>query len=210
MVYCTGTGATAGAHPRTMTTQILIQTYGYPALAVGVIFEPEIAAMLGGFAAYQGYLPFIGIWVVTCLSSILADQFLFFLGRYQGRWLLKKFPSMQPRMDRLHGFLERNQRWIGFMLRFAYGFRTLIPIALGTSHVDAKRFVFLNVLSAIAWTTIFTSIGFLLGGTIEHALGKFEHAERVLITTFIIILTTSTMLHLFGDRIKELLLRKRK
>lgn len=191
-------------------TALLIQTYGYPALAIGVIFEPEVAAMLGGFMVYQEYLPFWGVWIVTCVASIFADQFLFFIGRYQGRWLLRKFPSLQPRMDKLHSFLERNQRWIAFLLRFAYGFRTLIPIALGTSSVSAKRFVFLNILSAVIWASIFTSLGYALGGTIESTLGKFQNAERFLLTMFIIILSTSIVFHIFGERIKSLFFSKTK
>jgi membrane protein DedA with SNARE-associated domain len=39
-----------------MTLDQLIDTYGYWAILVGTLLEGETILLLGGFAAYQGYL----------------------------------------------------------------------------------------------------------------------------------------------------------
>lgn len=188
--------------------QLLIETYGYPAIGIGVIFEPEVAALLGGFAAHQGLLHFGKVFLLTVVMSIISDQFLFFVGRTKGRVVLQRFPRLHAKMEKMHDFLDRNQRWIVFLLRFAYGFRLVLPLALGTSRVSARKFMILNILSAIIWASIFTSIGYLLGASIEQTLGRLERAQDLILALFALLFLTAFGVHLFGDKIKGLFLRK--
>ena len=64
-----------------MTLQSLIDTYGYLAILVGTFFEGETILVLGGFAAYRGYLHLPWVIIAAFVGSLCGDQLFFFLGR---------------------------------------------------------------------------------------------------------------------------------
>lgn len=45
--------------------------------------------------------------------------------------------------------------------RFMYGFRVIGPLLIGASHLPPKIFLPLNILGALAWALIFTTLGYV-------------------------------------------------
>jgi membrane protein DedA with SNARE-associated domain len=56
--------------------------------------------------------------------------------------------------------------------RFAYGFRTIVPIAIGASSIPRLRFTLFNGMAAITWATTFVEIGYHAGGLADDLLNK--------------------------------------
>jgi membrane protein DedA with SNARE-associated domain len=54
-----------------------------------------------------------------------------------------------------HVMMKKNGSWIILIQKFVYGIKTLIPIAIGLTKYDAKKFAILNVLSAGVWALVF-------------------------------------------------------
>jgi membrane protein DedA with SNARE-associated domain len=44
-------------------------------------------------------------------------------------------------------------------MRFAWGLRTALPIAVGMGHIPWQRFLVLNLLSALLWTSLVAGAG---------------------------------------------------
>lgn len=63
-----------------MTLDQLIDTYGYWAILVGTLLEGETILLLGGFAAYQGYLALPWVILAAFIGAFCGDQLFFFLG----------------------------------------------------------------------------------------------------------------------------------
>ena len=59
----------------------LIDTYGYIAIFIGTLLEGETVLVLGGFAAFRGYLSLPYVILTAFIGSMLGDQFFFYLGR---------------------------------------------------------------------------------------------------------------------------------
>jgi len=59
----------------------LIDTYGYWAILVGTLLEGETILLLGGFAAYQGYLALPWVILAAFIGAFCGDQ-LFFRGMH--------------------------------------------------------------------------------------------------------------------------------
>ena len=55
-----------------------------------------------------------------------------------------------------------------------YGFRIIGPILIGASHLPPKIFLPLNVLGAIAWALIFTTLGYVGGEVIGPWLHNLD------------------------------------
>ena len=155
----------------------LITTYGFPALFVGAMVEGEVALVIAGFAAYLGYMNLGAVIAVGFIGSLVGDQMWFYLGRKKGIDLLKKWPQLRKRAQWAHRVLDKHSNWMLLLFRFAYGFRAIIPITIGTSRISAKRFFFFNTIGAAIWTIIFSVGGYIFGTALSTYIKDLRHYE---------------------------------
>jgi len=162
-----------------MTIEILIARYGLLALFVGSGIEGEAVVVTGGILAHKGLVPLWGAMLVSALGSCLADQLWFFAGRYCRRYRWVQALMRKPAFARAIDFLERHPTAFIFGFRFVYGMRTVSPIAIGTTHIEARRFVPLNMLSAAIWGPAFTLLGYVFGRAIDPVLHRLQSGFAV-------------------------------
>lgn len=155
----------------------LVQNYGYAIVFVWTLLEGETVVALAGFAAYQGYVKLEYIIPVAIVGAMLGDHAFFYFGRYKGRQFLLKRPRISGKVERIHVLLERYHGWIIFGSRFMYGFRAIIPIALGVGRVSGLKFSLLNLLGAIVWSILFAFGGYVFGNAVEYFLGNMKKVE---------------------------------
>lgn len=166
--------------------QYLITAYGYPALFIGAVVEGEAALVIAGFSAYLGYLSLPVVIIIGFVGSLLGDQTYFYLGRKKGRELLKRWPRLRKRAVWAHKILDKHSNWMLLLFRFAYGFRAIIPITIGTSRISAKRFTLFNTIGAAIWSTLFSVGGYLFGTTVSGYLADIKHYELEVIIVIVV------------------------
>jgi len=161
-----------------MTLESLVDTYGYFAILLGTFLEGETILILGGLAAYQGYLGLPGVILAAFIGSLCGDQLFFFLGRWHSQSILAKRPSWQRRIDRAQKLLERFRTPLILVFRFLYGLRAVAPFVIGMSPVPTIKFVLLNAVGALVWATAVGTGGYLFGNALEALLGNIKHYEH--------------------------------
>lgn len=149
----------------------LITHYGYAALVIGSMAEGETITLLGGVAAHQGLLKFPLVVISVALGGMIGDQLLYLLGRRFGGKLLKRFSHHQARIRKAQRMIQRRPYLFVIGTRFMYGFRVIGPLLIGASRLPPKVFLPLNVLGALVWALIFTTLGYLGG----EAIGPWLH-----------------------------------
>jgi membrane protein DedA with SNARE-associated domain len=155
----------------------LITNYGYPALALGAFFEGEVALIIAGFMAFIGYMHLPYVILVSFLCTLFADQFYFFIGRTKGKAFIEKRPKLKKQAELINRMFEKYSNLVLFFFRFAYGFRIIIPISLGTSKISAKRFTFFNVIGALLWSIGFSLGGYFFGTALEAVFADIKRYE---------------------------------
>jgi membrane protein DedA with SNARE-associated domain len=156
----------------------LISQYGYLAVAIGCLLEGETVLALAGFAAHSGHLGLPQVIVVAALAGFAGDQFFFWLGRRHGGEVLRRWPAVKGRAERVQALIERHHEWLIVGLRFAYGLRIAGPIIIGTSDVPAWRFALFNAIGAAVWATLVALSGWFVGQVIETVLGDVRRIEH--------------------------------
>lgn len=164
-----------------MDINLLIAQYGYAALVVGSLAEGETITLLGGVAAHQGLLKFPLVVLAVAVGGMIGDQSLYFLGRRFGSRLLGRFARHRRKIRRASRFIQRHPRLFVIGSRFMYGFRLSGPILIGASRLPPAVFLPLNVLGAVLWALIFTSLGYLGGEVIVPFLQHLDHHLKHLI-----------------------------
>jgi membrane protein DedA with SNARE-associated domain len=160
-----------------MSLEELISTYGYAAIAIGTLLEGETMLILGGLAAYRGYLKLPWVLVCAFLGTLLGDQLYFYIGRAKGRSILEKRRKWKSKSEKVFSLLNKHQVLLILGFRFLYGLRTVTPMALGASRVAPLRFLILNILGALTWTIVIGVMGYLFGHTLEVIIGDMKHYE---------------------------------
>lgn len=161
-----------------MTPETLIAQYGLAAVFAGSLFEGETVLLLAGYAAHRGYLDFAAVVAVAWLGAVAGDQAWFWLGRRHGqRWIAQR-PALAARVERALALIGRHPAAIILGMRFAWGMRIALPVAIGVSGVAARRFFWLNLLSAALWAPLVAGVGWGFGALIgRHAAAwhRYEH-----------------------------------
>jgi len=154
-----------------------LQAHGYWVLFLGTFLEGEAILIFAGFLAFQGYLNIYGVILSALAGSFLGDQFYFYIGRVKGPFLLKLFTSFARKFRKALRLIERYGTLIAFISRYTYGFRILLPIILGMTSFSSRRFLYLNLLSALSWAIIFSMGGYLFGKGAEFFIDDLERYE---------------------------------
>lgn len=149
----------------------------------GVVMMTAIGAMMG-----SGILPFWLTLLWAILGAIAGDGISYWLGYHYHEhlrdfWPFKQFPKLLARGEKF--FKEHGGKSIIFG-RFVGPVRPMIPVIAGMMDMTPKRFLFFNIVSAIAWAPLYSLPGILIGAS----LGTLspEVARRVVLFILIILL----------------------
>jgi membrane protein DedA with SNARE-associated domain len=150
----------------------LVAEYGY--LAVGVIsfLEGETIVVLGGFAAYRGYLSLPHVMLAAFIGTFFGDQLYFYLGRRWGRALLDRRPAWRVRAEHVSRLVNRYDTVFILGFRFLYGIRTFASFGMGMCNVPPRRFTPLNLVAAAVWAVAVASLGYFFGAAFDRIIGK--------------------------------------
>jgi membrane protein DedA with SNARE-associated domain len=163
--------------------------------------EGETVVLFAGFAAAQGLLNPIVLFVVAWLGSFAGDQCYFWLGRRYGTRLVERFPRWRRGIDLALHWLERYD--VGFILvfRFIYGIRNFSSLAMGLSAIRWNRFLKFNLVAAFLWAASFVAVGFFLGHAWRAALGDIARTFGLsMLGVFVAIFVGIKLLHVVQHR----------
>lgn len=155
----------------------LLRSYGYIALATGAFLEGEFIVILAGVLAHQGYLSPVPAALCAFGGSLASDQLMFYLGRWKGNAVLRRFPRLERNAPKARDLLDRYETPLILGFRFIYGIRNVTPILLGMGRVNHWKFLALNTVSAGMWAASFIAIGYFFGRAAEALLWAHPHAD---------------------------------
>ncbi|ENF5085367.1 TPA: DedA family protein [Salmonella enterica] len=161
-----------------MDINTLITHYGYAALVIGSMAEGETVTLLGGVAAHQGLLKFPLVAAAVALGGMMGDQLLYLLGRCYGGKILRRFPRYHTKIRRAQKMIQRQPYLFVIGTRFMYGFRVVGPLLIGASRLPPKIFLPLNIVGALIWALLFTTLGYLGGEVIAPWLHDLDQHLR--------------------------------
>ena len=153
----------------------LLKEYGYIILFIWSIFEGETGLVMAGVLSHTGDMNLWLAIVVAALGGFIGDQIYFYLGRLNKDWVLKEFKAHRRKFARARLLLRKYGGWIIFIQRFIYGMRTIIPMTIGLSGYDPKKFAIINFFSAFIWASLTIIPSYYFGEEILEILKWLKH-----------------------------------
>ncbi len=132
----------------------LLKEYGYIILFAWSIMEGETGLFMAGLLCHTGDMSLFWAIFIAGLGGFVGDQIYFYTGRFNKSYIHKNLRNQRRKFALAHLMLQKYGWPIIFMQRYMYGMRTIIPISIGLTRYDAKKFAFINLLSAWVWAAI--------------------------------------------------------
>jgi membrane protein DedA with SNARE-associated domain len=154
--------------------ETFLEQYGYLALLVGTFFEGETAILVASSLIHQGIFDAFPTVIVGFAGSFVSDWVYYLIGRLNGKYFLDKRPKLAAKVEPIRSLFRRHQTQILFSYRFLYGFRVIIPIVIGMSHVRPIHYLFYSVTSGLIWATTVGTVGYFVGRFLKLETSVFE------------------------------------
>ncbi len=153
----------------------LLKEYGYIVLFVWSILEGELGLIMAGMLSYAGHMSLPIAIFVAGLGGFTGDQIYFYIGRYSKKYIHKKFKRYRRKFAIAHLLLQKYGWPIIFAQRYLYGLRTVIPMSIGLTRYSAKKFAFINLISAWVWAAITILLAYYFG---EELISVLKFAKE--------------------------------
>ncbi|PAF43033.1 DedA family protein [Helicobacter sp. 11S03491-1] len=163
------------------------QTWGYLILFLYCMGSGYVGIVIAGILSSLGSMD-IGISIVVAfLGNTFGSSVLVFLGRYQKSEILKYFSKHRRKMALAHIWLKKYGTWLIFVNKYIYGVKTIIPIAIGLSKYNMRKFLILNAISCAIWAILIGMVSFFASEFIKKIFTHINHMPYLMPIIFIVI-----------------------
>jgi len=147
-----------------------LKEYGYIILFIWSMMEGETGLVMAGVMCHTGDMILPMAIFVAGLGGFTGDQLYFYIGRYNKKFIHKEFKEHRLKFA-LANLLLKKYGWpLIFAQRYMYGLRTIIPMAIGVTKYDAKKFALINLISAFSWATLTIVPAYIFGEEILEVI----------------------------------------
>jgi membrane protein DedA with SNARE-associated domain len=143
-----------------------LKEYGYIILFLWSIVEGEMGLIMGGIMSHTGDMQYFMTVFIAGLGGFTGDQIYFYVGRFNKGFIQRKLHKQRRKFAIAHLLLKKYGWPIIFLQRYMYGLRTVIPMSIGITKYSAKKFAFINLISAWVWAAITVTPAFYYGAEI--------------------------------------------
>lgn len=131
------------------------------------VIPSEIVLAFGGYLVSQGKVSFLGAVIFGTIGGVIAQIFVYWMGRYGGRPFLERYGKYilinKHHIDVAEQWFNRYGTGVIFTARFIPVVRHAISIPAGMARMSLTRFTILTTLAVIPWSIFFVYLGQAVG-----------------------------------------------
>ena len=146
-----------------------LQTYGYIVLFLYSFGGGFIALMGAGVLSYTGHMDLTTSILVAFVANFIGDMVLFYMGRYNKKDVMGYMHKHKRKLALSHILMRKHGSWVIFLQKYVYGIKTLIPLAIGLTKYDIKKFAIFNLIASALWALVIGIASYMAGEAIKKA-----------------------------------------
>jgi membrane protein DedA with SNARE-associated domain len=152
----------------------LIRDWGYIILFLYSFGGGFVALVVAGILSYSGELNIVMSIAIAGTANFIGDQFLFTIARQNKAYAKEMMQKHKRKIALSHLMMRKYGSWVIFLQKYIYGIKTLIPLAMGLTKYDAKRFAFFNIFATALWALVVGLSAFMLGEIVYTYMEEFK------------------------------------
>jgi len=146
-----------------------LETYGYIVLFLYSFGGGFVALMGAGVLSYTGHMDLTTSILVAFVANFIGDMVLFYMGRYNKKDVMGYMHKHKRKLALSHILMKKHGSWVIFLQKYVYGIKTLIPLAIGLTKYDLKKFALFNLIASALWAVLIGVISYMAGEAIKRA-----------------------------------------
>lgn len=154
-------------------------------LAIAGVIVPGVTLLfMVAMIAGGGALSLEASLLWAFLGAIVGDGLSFAIGRHFNTsiasvWPVSRYPGL---LESGKQFFEKHGGKSILIGRFVGPLRPILPLIAGMLHMQPKRFLIFNIVSAIGWAPLYILPGYLVGASISLDIDLPPHFYPVLLS----------------------------
>lgn len=152
----------------------MIRDWGYIVLFLYSFGGGFVALVVAGILAFSGELNIYTVIIVAGVANFIGDQFLFTLARKNKAQAKQMMQKHRRKIAMSHLLMKKYGSWVIFLQKYVYGIKTLIPLAMGLTKYDYKKFMFFNVFATALWAIFIGTASYLMGDLVYTYIEEFK------------------------------------
>ena len=152
-----------------------LESLGYWGVMIGLMIEiipSEIVLAYAGYLVNIGSLSFVEAVVFGTIGGVIAQIFLYWIGKYGGRPFLERYGKYllihKKHIDVAEAWFNRYGVGMIFTARFIPVVRHAISVPAGMARMSLALFTLYTTLAVIPWSIFFIYLGKTLGENWEQ------------------------------------------
>lgn len=168
---------------------LALATFGESFFLTGMFVPGTVLLVIMGGLVPQNYYDFGDLVFFAVIGSILGDSVSYEVGRL-GRFHVDRYAFLRSYLVRGRAFFTKHGGKSVIMGRFIGPIRPIIPFVAGVSDMKRITFYVYNVLSAIGWSVLYLSLGYIFGVAWKSALTWSSAIVAIIVMTVITVSIT--------------------
>jgi membrane-associated protein len=140
---------------------------------VGFVIHGELVLLVGGVAAERGDASLPLVILLATAAAVAGDVVSLLMGRRLGRPFLElhggRFRVGAEQIAKVDAFFARHGGKAVVVGRFTGFLRATLPFVAGSSGLTVRKLLPFSLVSALIWTSLFTTIGYAFSESAESA-----------------------------------------
>ncbi|MEA1920532.1 MAG: DedA family protein [Campylobacterota bacterium] len=168
-----------------------LSTYGYIGLFLYSLGGGFVGLLAAGVLSYAGKMDIATSIAIAFVANFLGDMLLFYMSRYQKGDMHNYLKKHRRKLALSHILMKKYGSWVIFIQKYVYGIKTLIPLAIGLTKYDIRRFSVLNLMASAIWALVVGYGSYASGSALMSAYEVI--AERPYIAPLILVAFASLL-----------------
>ena len=152
----------------------LIRDWGYIILFLYSFGGGFLALVVAGILSFSGELNIFLVIIVAGASNFVGDQFLFTIARKNKAQAKQMMQKHRRKIAMAHLMMRKYGSWVIFLQKYIYGIKTLIPLAMGLTKYDYKKFILFNIFATALWAVFIGMSSYMMGDLVYTYIEEFK------------------------------------
>lgn len=168
------------------TFQDFFETWGYVALFFYCMGSGYVGILAAGALATFGHTDLSISILVAAAGNFFGSSLLVILMRYQKKDFERFLIAHRRKIALMHIWLKKYGALLILVNKYLYGVKFLVPVAIGVSRYDMRKFLLLNVLSSIVWALSLGVLAFYFSQAIVEIIESYgQYSYGILALLFV-------------------------
>ena len=148
-----------------------LATYGYIILGYYSFGGGMLGLIGAGILSSMGKMDITASIAIATVANFIGDTVLFYLAQTNKKED-QKYLTKHKRKIAYTNLLMRRYGWlVVFLQKYVYGVKTLVPIVMGLTKYDFRRFTLLNIPASILWGLVVGLVSYYFSEAVRAYFG---------------------------------------